>query len=217
MFENKAKSVITLRNPLQTKYAIKKVEASVTFRPSSGASPFVVGTINYDLPTPISVPAGGTAKTEPWPVDLTKGQLLQLIGMLLDGNKVLDVTQNVTVTVGDGYESQMYYYQDKAPFTIAIDGLDLTGLGQLPSSLKSLSLPSNITQDTPASDINGVLRSVLSGGGSSSSDSDSTSPLSALSEDNSTQSSTTTTTADNSEATTTTAASSETTSFKLPI
>jgi hypothetical protein len=137
--------------------------------------------------------------------------------MLVDGNKVLDVTQNVTVTVGDGYESQMYYYQDKAPFTIAIDGLDLTGLGQLPPSLKSLTLPSNITQDTPASDINGILRGVLSGGGSSSSDSDSTSPLSALSQDNSTQSSTTTTTADKSEATTTTAASSETTSFKLPI
>ncbi|KAI8890227.1 hypothetical protein K501DRAFT_169158 [Backusella circina FSU 941] len=216
MFENKAKSVITLRNPLQADYAIKKVEASVTFRPSSGASPFIVGTINYDLPTPISVPAGGTAKTEPWPVDLTKGQLLQLIGMLVDGNKVLDVTQNVTVTVGDGYESQMYYYQDKAPFTIAIDGLDLTGLGQLPPALKSLTLPSNITADTPASDINNVLRSVLSGGSSSSDSAASSSSASALSGDASAQSTATTTT-DNSEATTTTAASSETTAFKLPL
>lgn len=165
LFENKANAVITLKNPLGAPFSITDVDASVTFTPSSGGSKFNVGTIKY-TPSPVTtVPAKGSATTGEWPVDLVKGQLLQLIGMVLDSHKVLDVQQNVTVNVGDGYKTSMFYYQDQVPFTISIDGLDLTGLS-IPSSLSSNALSQGLTTLSSSMDdstANNVLRNILSG------------------------------------------------------
>lgn len=162
ILQKKADSKITLRNPLQTPFSINSVEASVTFKPSSGAAPFTVGTINYKLPTPVTVPAGGTTQTDAWTVSVD-ANLLQLLGMIVDPQKYFDVTQNVTVTVGGsgGYNTQMYYYQDHVPFTISVAGLPPIGIS--PQSLSKMSLPSNITSITDVAELEKLLSQLLSG------------------------------------------------------
>ena len=159
---HKAESAITLANPLKTAYAIKSVKATVTFKPSSGAAPFQVGHIDYNLPSAAVVPAGGSFKTDPWPVSID-ANLIQLLGMLFDGNKYFDVQQNVTVSVGgaDGYNTEMYYYQDHVPFTVSIDGLPPIGIS--PNALSTMSLPSNLTSITDPAQLQSILADLLSG------------------------------------------------------
>ncbi|KAG0792916.1 hypothetical protein G6F16_005541 [Rhizopus arrhizus] len=165
VFENKASAAITLQNPLGASFKITKVNAAVTFTPSSGGSPFKVGSINYDVSNPTTIPGHGSAQTDPWPVTLDKGSnpishLLQMLGMLLDPNKYFYVEQNVTVVMGDGYAAEMYYYQDKVPFSISIDGLPPIGITA--SDLSKISIPSNISMSDPAQ-LMGFLSHILSG------------------------------------------------------
>lgn len=164
IFQNKASSRITLKNPLDTVFAIKSVKASVMFKPSSGAKPFAVGTIDYTLPSPVSVPAGGTVQTDSWPVSISGSgveHLIQLLGMLLDPAKYFDIQQNVTVVVGGAYNTEMFYYQDKVPFTLSIDGLPPIGIS--PASITSQSLPANLTSITDPAEFEKVLAMFLSG------------------------------------------------------
>lgn len=159
LIQNKAEAVITLENPLTSAFAITKVQAAVTFTPTItifGSDPYTVGTIDYDLSSnPQTVPGKGSATTDGWPVSIVHDSplhLLQLVELLIDPEKYFFVEQNVTVTVGgaNGYETSMYYYQAKVPFSITIDDLitigitvddldkmkamDLSGLGSLDSS-----------------------------------------------------------------------------------
>lgn len=162
LITKKASSEITLKNPLKTDFAITSVKASVTFKPSSGAKPFIVGTIDYNLPSPATVPAGGSMKTDPWPVSV-QADIFELLGMLLDPAKYFDVQQNVTVTVGGsgGYKTSMYYYQDHVPFTISVLGLPPIGIS--PQSLSSMSLPSNLTSITDPAELEKAIIDFLSG------------------------------------------------------
>jgi hypothetical protein len=149
---------------MDTTYAIKTVKASVVFKPSSGAAPFTVGTIDYTLPSAVSVPSKGSVVTDEWPVSIVGSgleHLGQLIGMLLDPNKYFDVQQNVTVSVGDGYVTEMFYYQDKVPFTIQIDGLPPIGITA--ASLSTMSLPANLTSITDPNQLEQALKDFLSG------------------------------------------------------
>lgn len=164
IFQNKATSRITLRNPLDTTYAIKSVKASVMFNPSSGAKPFAVGTIDYTLPSPVVVPAGGSIQTDAWPVSISGSgveHLIQLLGMLLDPAKYFDIQQNVTVIVGGAYNTEMFYYQDKVPFTLSIDGLPPIGIS--PASITAQSFPANLTSITDPAEFEKVLAMFLSG------------------------------------------------------
>ncbi|KAG2237334.1 hypothetical protein INT48_009067 [Thamnidium elegans] len=164
IFQNKASSKITLKNPLDTTYAIKSVKASVMFNPSSGAKPFAVGTIDYTLPSPVEVPAGGSLQTDAWPVSISGSgieHLIQLLGMLFDPAKYFDIQQNVTVIVGGAYNTEMFYYQDKVPFTLSIDGLPPIGIS--PSSISAQSLPSNLTSVTDPAEFEKLLAQFLSG------------------------------------------------------
>ncbi|RCI02457.1 hypothetical protein CU098_011225 [Rhizopus stolonifer] len=202
---NQASSAITLRNPLKTSYSITRVQASVVFKPSSGAAPFTVGTIDYTPPSAATVPAGGSITTDDWPVKIVSGgieHLGQMLGLLLDPNKYFDVQQNVTVVVGDGYTTNLFYYQDKVPFSISIDGLPPIGIS--PNSLSSLKLPSNLTSITDPNTFEQVLKDILSGKSPTSSVASSV-PLSSISLTQTTTSnvSTTTTTESVTEVTTT--------------
>ncbi|KAG1244996.1 hypothetical protein G6F68_015226 [Rhizopus microsporus] len=43
---------------------------------------------------------------------------------MMDSINLYNVTQNVTVTVGDGYQAKnMYYYQDNVPYSLWVSGL----------------------------------------------------------------------------------------------
>lgn len=164
IFQNKATSKITLKNPLDTTYAIKSVKASVMFKPSSGATPFAVGSIDYTLPSPFEVPAGGSAQTDSWPVSITGSgpeHLIQLLGMLLDPAKYFDIQQNVTVIVGGAYNTEMFYYQDRVPFTLSIGGLPPIGIS--PASLSAKSIPASLMSATNPEEFEKILAAFLSG------------------------------------------------------
>lgn len=164
LIQKKGSASITLKNPLHAPFAIKTVKAAVVFKPSSGAAPFTVGTIDYNLPSPATVPAQGQMTTDEWPVSIEGSgieHLGQMLGLLLDPEKYFDVQQNVTVSVGDGYNSEMFYYQDKVPFTIQIDSLPPIGITA--SSLSKMTLPSNITSTTDPNLLEQMIKDILSG------------------------------------------------------
>ncbi|KAI8143830.1 hypothetical protein BJV82DRAFT_557523 [Fennellomyces sp. T-0311] len=120
----KAKTWVTLNNPLETSYTIKKVQVDI--ENNNNGKPYKMGTIDYELPNPLTVPAGGQARTDEWPVDVD-ANALQLLGLIGDGEISINLAQNVTVQVGDtdgGYPSYFYYYQNNVPC-----GLDITLFG----------------------------------------------------------------------------------------
>ncbi|RCI03191.1 hypothetical protein CU098_005823 [Rhizopus stolonifer] len=166
IFQNKANAAIKLQNPLGASFKITKVNAAVTFTPSTGGAAFKVGTIDYDVSNPTTIPGHGSATTDAWPVTLDTGSnpishLMQMLGMLLDPNKYFYVEQNVTVSLGDGYTADMYYYQDKVPFSISIDGLPPIGITA--SDLNKISLPANLSSITDHTQLMGILSKILSG------------------------------------------------------
>ncbi|KAI9322513.1 hypothetical protein BX666DRAFT_2128544 [Dichotomocladium elegans] len=114
IFDKKATTTIVLRNPLDTPFSIHSIEAEVYT--TVGSDHFKVGHIDYNLPKPFTVPAKSEATTGDWPVnvDANAGQLLKLLGAK---DLKVDLTQNVSVTVGgpSGFASVMYYYQNSVP------------------------------------------------------------------------------------------------------
>ncbi|KAG0182429.1 hypothetical protein DFQ28_010921 [Apophysomyces sp. BC1034] len=129
-----ATSYVTLQNPLKTQYSITQVQATVVFNGKNG--PFQMAHIDYKLPSPAVVPAGGKMTTQGWPVHIDAG-LIELLGVVADPNKVISLQQNVTTVVGDGFTSEMYYYQSNVPLEIDLDlfGMDIPINGELPANI----------------------------------------------------------------------------------
>ncbi|KAI9493349.1 hypothetical protein BDB00DRAFT_823642 [Zychaea mexicana] len=120
----KAKTWVTLNNPLNTPYTIQKV--SVEIENENDGKPYAMGTIDYELPNPITVNPGEQKRSDEWPVDVD-ANALQLLGLIGNGEISISLRQNVTVQVGDtdgGYASYFYYYQNNVPC-----GLDIKLLG----------------------------------------------------------------------------------------
>ena len=84
-----------------------------------------------------------------------------MLGMMLDPNKYFDITQNVTVIMGDGFPAQMYYYQDKVPFSISIDGLPPIGITA--NDLANIKIPDSLQSMTDPTQIMQVMSNILSG------------------------------------------------------
>ncbi|KAI8375941.1 uncharacterized protein BYT42DRAFT_645619 [Radiomyces spectabilis] len=140
----KATAYVTLNNPLDTEYAISKVKVDVTY--PNGGQPYKVGHIDYELPSPITVPAGGTATTDGWPVSID-ANIFQLFDLLGESDKSMNLQQNVSVIVGGSYKSEMYYYQDK----VATE-LDVSFLGiHIPSKSKDDGSSDAAASSSPAS------------------------------------------------------------------
>ncbi|KAJ8663466.1 hypothetical protein O0I10_000706 [Lichtheimia ornata] len=119
----KAKTSIVLHNPLDTEFALRKVEAAVFMNLKDKYQQ--IGHIDYSLPSALTVPAGGQVTTDDWPVTLDASPLdmLSLIGK--DG-LTIDLTQNATITVGDGFNAVLYYYQNQVPMTLDFQLLGFT-------------------------------------------------------------------------------------------
>lgn len=152
-----AKTSVQLFNPLKTVFKLTSVKATVFT--GSGADRYQVGHIDYDLPSPLEVPAGGQVTSEEWPVTVD-ADLLQLLGLLTNPNIKIDLYQNVTVTVGDGFKASMYYYQTDVPADLNFDllGIPLREQNQTVASNSS----SASSSDLPASVIAKLPESALS-------------------------------------------------------
>ncbi|KAL0078642.1 hypothetical protein J3Q64DRAFT_1824759 [Phycomyces blakesleeanus] len=114
----KGDAYVTFNNPLKTKYALSEIHSVITFEGEDG--PFQVGHIDYSIPSPLVISVGGTTTSEAWPlsIDADLGQLLEL---LTSSNKIVNLAQNVTTIVGDGFTSELYYYQDKVGTEIDLE------------------------------------------------------------------------------------------------
>lgn len=123
---HQAQTWVTLNNPLKTPYTVKKVQVDIT-NPNNG-NPYKMGTIDYELPNPISVPAGGQVRTDAWPVQVD-ANAVELLGLVGHGEITIDLQQNVTAMVGDtdgGYPVYFYYYQNNVPCMLDIKALGIS-------------------------------------------------------------------------------------------
>lgn len=170
LFTKKAEATVTLQNPLKTKFSIQKIQAEVMA--TELGKTFKVGTIDYDLPSPFTVEAGGQGTSDKWPVSVNLGldTIGPLLAMILDPNAKVDLTQNATITVGDGFNSVLYYYQTSVPCKIVTDGISLqrssssndsNPLSQLPSDMIN-AIPSNILSQLGFSQPNSSIASAAS-------------------------------------------------------
>lgn len=147
----KAKTSIVLHNPLDTQFTLRKVEAAVFMTLKDKYQQ--IGHIDYSLPNPLTVPAGGQVTTDEWPVALDANPLdmLSLIGK--DG-LTIDLTQNATITVGDGFNAVLYYYQNQVPMTLDFQLLGFSipgGPGGNSSSLPASESSTPVSSDAPSS------------------------------------------------------------------
>lgn len=141
-------SYITIRNPLDTPFTISHVKVDV-----NGKNYWEVygtlGRMDAAVDPPVTIPAGGSAVAEnlkvqmdPELADDTTMAMMLLNGM--EGNLAFDIAQNATVTIGDGFQTIMYYYQDQVAASIELV------VGFSASSL-NLTIPDNATTTTNAS------------------------------------------------------------------
>ncbi|KAI9022193.1 hypothetical protein CLU79DRAFT_702427 [Phycomyces nitens] len=114
----KGNAYVTFNNPLKTQYGLKEIHSVVTYNGEDG--PFRVGHIDYTIPSPLMMSVSGTTTSDVWPltIDADLGQLLEL---LTSKNKVVNLEQNVTSIVGDGFVSELYYFQDNVGVEIDLE------------------------------------------------------------------------------------------------
>ncbi|KAI8987184.1 hypothetical protein BDB01DRAFT_784928 [Pilobolus umbonatus] len=116
---------ITLHNPLDTPFTIKKLYAKVEKMCTCFLCPGIyveLGHVDYELPTPLTIGPKETVITEKWPVQLT-ASLEDMLGLLADGVNFYDVTQVATAVVGDGFLTEMNYNQPAVPYNVFIEGI----------------------------------------------------------------------------------------------
>lgn len=147
----KAQTKVTLQNVLNTPFTIKEIHVSIVGHTQIGLYP--LGTIDYTLPSSFTVPARGQATSDWWPVALTplNGENIgALVNFLLSADPRIDLTQNATIVVGDGFESVLYYYQNNVSATIQIPGVNALA-GLLSPSANATTTAASATVSTSAS------------------------------------------------------------------
>lgn len=124
---------IELYNPLDTPFTINSIHAETYhyvlclipgFTDDITNTEFMLGTVDYAPPGGLTIPARSSVTAEGWPVVLHGENLLQYLAPIADFWMYFNVTQNASVTVGDGFAVEnMYYYQKMVDYTIDIPGI----------------------------------------------------------------------------------------------
>ncbi|CAO3620361.1 unnamed protein product [Cunninghamella echinulata] len=128
---HKARSIVTLSNPLKTDYQLIGLKAIATWQ--GATSLITIGEIN-GIDKPCTCPAGGTVVCEPWTVDVKAG-LAELGEYLFATNKNLNLQNQITALVGGpgGYQATFGYVANNVPTEMEFDlGIAQIPLGGLP-------------------------------------------------------------------------------------
>jgi hypothetical protein len=139
-----ARARITLYNPLDTSFTLLSIKASTTKvincivggRDKLGKEA-LIGSIDYTLPSPLTIPPKGTVVSDEWPVTLAAapGDIMGLLSTFADLYNFYNVTQNASVIVGDSFAAtNMYYHQQNVPYTLTVPEIT----DQDPEQLKGL-------------------------------------------------------------------------------
>lgn len=124
-----ARAKIELHNPLDTSFTLLSIKASTTKvmgcilggKDKLGKE-ILVGSIDYTLPSPLTIPAKGTVVSDEWPVVFASGgDIMASMATYADLRNFYNVTQNASVIVGDNFAAtNMYYYQQNVPYSLGI-------------------------------------------------------------------------------------------------
>ncbi|KAI8149166.1 hypothetical protein BJV82DRAFT_209280 [Fennellomyces sp. T-0311] len=157
IFGGKADTEVTLFNPLKTSFTLLGLKAHIKAPKATGGT-FDVGDIDYTLENPLTVAAGEQGTTSKIPVNLNMEALLDIVGLLLNPDPKIDITQNATILVGgsDGFAGQLYYYQDGVGTSFKLDFEDLLGIQAAKDSGKAKSLPSEVVGILPSDVVQGL-------------------------------------------------------------
>lgn len=172
-----ADATITIYNPLDTEFALKRITASCTsyltckYAGSLQYTNLEIGTLDYTFPTPLVIPAKGTAQTGTVPVHIDISKLDAIMADLGAMKGLYNVTQTASVVVGDKFETdQMVYAQQNVPYTISMppfpDQFDPTWQAicdsDPPGSLQPLSLTLNTTTVDNSTTVSSTSSSAVS-------------------------------------------------------
>ncbi|KAJ3072665.1 hypothetical protein HDU98_003188 [Podochytrium sp. JEL0797] len=106
-------NVFTIANPLDAPYTLLHIKATVTAQTPRGL--IVIGSIDYELKTPVTVAPHGQANTEPVPLLQTPQQYETSVGLVMmllaSGHDSLLVNANQTLTAAIGTYPVMLDYQ----------------------------------------------------------------------------------------------------------
>ncbi|KAF1802885.1 hypothetical protein V8B55DRAFT_1045444 [Mucor lusitanicus] len=128
-----ASAKIRIHNPLDTPFTLKHIKASTTQYltcNSAGNLRYTnqeIGTIDYELPTPMVIPAKSSVTSDDWPVAIDLARLDIVMSAIMSLERHYNVTQTASVVVGDGFAStEMYYTQANVPYTMDIPEITAT-------------------------------------------------------------------------------------------
>ncbi|KAH8549288.1 hypothetical protein BGW37DRAFT_469259 [Umbelopsis sp. PMI_123] len=109
-----ASTVITLHNPLDVGFSITGLKAAIYY---TGTSRFELASIDYTFPSPFTIGAQGTATSGKIPITFVDplAHLIDLAEILVSKSINVDISQNATVVVGDGFNNVLTYSQTGVP------------------------------------------------------------------------------------------------------
>lgn len=146
-------------NPLDTPYTVTGISAMVFFTNAQGVYG-QLGTLAGAVNPPVTVPAKGTAiNSNPLILNAGLAEAMQFL-MLPASAKKVDLFQNVTVIVGEGFHGGMYYEQknvpvvDQAPEVTAATLAQAAQAAQASAAVSSVVpssvVPSSVAASTPS-------------------------------------------------------------------
>ncbi|KAG2175943.1 hypothetical protein INT44_000421 [Umbelopsis vinacea] len=105
-----ASTLITIQNPLDVAFSITAIKAGIYYK---GTSYFELASIDYTFPSPFTIGAKSSATSGKIPITFIDplGHLIDLAEILLAKSIVVDISQNATVVVGDGFNNVLTYSQ----------------------------------------------------------------------------------------------------------
>ncbi|KAI8974103.1 hypothetical protein BDB01DRAFT_807607 [Pilobolus umbonatus] len=115
-------TTISINNPLDTPFQIEKIYATVEKECRCGGCKGQVvqmGYVDYDLPSPLTIPPKTTVDSGLWPVTLT-ASLDDMVALVVDYNYFYDVNQTASAVVGEGFKTELVYSQKQVPYTLYI-------------------------------------------------------------------------------------------------
>ncbi|KAM3579634.1 hypothetical protein VKS41_008086 [Umbelopsis sp. WA50703] len=150
-----ADTYITIQNPLDVQFSITGIKASIMYQGLT--SYFQLASIDTTLSSAFTVPAKGTATSGAIPLDFTEPLLhiIDLLDILTKSSIVVDISQNATIVVGDGFNNVLSYAQKGVTIQLEI----------LPGSAAALSAKVNGTSSGLSSPIANATSSSLAASG----------------------------------------------------
>jgi hypothetical protein len=149
-----ADTYITIANPLDVGFSITSIKAAIMYQGLT--SYFELAAIDYTLPSPFTIGPKGTATSGAIPITF-QDPLLHLADLLVILGKssiVVDISQNATVVVGDGFQNLLTYSQKGVTIQVEI----------LPGTAAALSAQVNGTQSANVSSVVSAAKSDISAG-----------------------------------------------------